>query len=112
MNWNGLLNLPRLQRGVGKLLGVMKKRPRHIKPYAAADGTPAAEIKDVNATADGRIVQVMTAATPHITRTAFRGCPSGETCDTQLEYGKTPSLATANTRREAATMAIAVFYGV
>ena len=94
---------------MGKLLGVRKKRPKQIKPYAAAEGTPAAEMSDVNATPEGKIVQVTSAETPQITRTALRGWPSGDTLETQLEYGRTPSLATAKISREAATMAIAVF---
>ena len=64
----------------------------------------------MKATGDGRMVQVMNAATPQMTRTALRGCPSGDTLETQLEYGRTPSRATAKTRRDAATIAIAVFY--
>lgn len=81
-----------------------------INPYAAAEGTPAAETRDVNATAEGSMVHVMIAATNHTTRTAFLGCPSADTRDTQPDAGRTPSRATANTRREAAVMAIAVFY--
>lgn len=84
--------------------------PRLIRPYAAAEGTPAADTKDVNATADGRMVHVIMAATPHTTRTAFLGCPSADTRDTHPERGSTPSRATAKTRREAAVIAIAVFY--
>jgi len=90
-------------------LGVRKTRPKHINPYAAAEGTPAAEMRDVNATPEGKIVQVMSAETPQITRTALRGWPSGDTLETHPEYGRTPSLATAKTSREAATIAIAVF---
>jgi hypothetical protein len=67
-------------------------------------------MSEVKATADGRIVHVTRAATPQTTITALRGCPSGETRDTQLEKGNTPSRATAKTRRDAATMAIAVFF--
>lgn len=81
-----------------------------MSPYAAAEGTPAAEMSDVNATLDGRIVHATIEATPQTTRTAFRGCPSGDTRETQLENGSTPSRATAKTRREAATIAIAVFW--
>jgi hypothetical protein len=109
MNWNGLLSFPKLHRGLGKLLGVRKTRPKQIKPYAAAEGTPAAEIREVNATPEGRIVQVIKAETPQMTRTALRGWPSDDTWEAQCEKGRTPSLAIANTRRDAATMAIAVF---
>jgi hypothetical protein len=80
-----------------------------MSPYAAAEGTPAAEMRDVKATADGRIVQVTSEANPQITITAFLGWPLGETRETQPENGRTPSRATAKTRREAATIAIAVF---
>jgi len=66
-------------------------------------------MREVKATPDGRIVQVTRAETPQITRTALRGWPSGDTSETQLENGRTPSLATAKTSREAATIAIAVF---
>jgi hypothetical protein len=109
MNWKGLLSLPRFHRGLGKLFGVRKNLPKQIKPYAAAEGTPAAEIREVKATPDGRIVQVTMLAMPQTTRTALRGWPSAETCETQPEKGRTPSRATAKTRREAATMAIIVF---
>jgi hypothetical protein len=67
-------------------------------------------MRDVNATADGRMVHDTRAATPQTTITALRGWPSAETWETQLEKGRTPSRATAKTRREAATMAIAVFF--
>jgi hypothetical protein len=66
----------------------------------------------VNATADGRIVQVIIAATPQTTRTAFLGWPSAETRDTQLDAGRTPSRATAKTSRDAAVIAMAVFYSI
>jgi hypothetical protein len=62
----------------------------------------------VKATLEGRIVQVIRAATPQTTMTAFRGWPPF-TRETQPEKGRTPSRATAKTRREAAMMAIAVF---
>ena len=109
MNWNGLLSFPKPHRGSGKLRGVRKKRPKQIIPYAAADGTPAAEMREVNATPEGRIVQVMEAEIPQMTRTALRGWPSDDTRENQFEKGGTPSLAIAKTRRDAATMAIAVF---
>ena len=91
------------------MVGVKKTRPKQISPYAAAEGTPAAEMREVKATLDGRMVQVTSAATPHTTATAFCGCPADETFDTHPEKGRTPSRATANTRRDAATIAIAVF---
>ena len=65
----------------------------------------------MNATPEGRMVQATRAATPPTTRTALWGCWEGETRETQLEKGRTPSRATAKTRREAATMAMAVFWG-
>ncbi len=86
-----------------------KTRPKQINPYAAAEVTPAAEMREVNATPDGRIVQVMRAETPQMTRTALRGCPSGDTLETQLQNWRNPSRVTAKISREAATMAIAVF---
>lgn len=51
----------------------MKTLPKQISAYAAAEGTPAAEIKEVNATGDGRMVHVMREETPQITKTALRG---------------------------------------
>lgn len=80
-----------------------------MSPYAAADGTPAAEISDVNATSEASIVQANMEATPQTTMTALSGWPADETLETQPENGRTPSRATAKTRREAATIAIAVF---
>ena len=94
---------------MGKFLGVKNKRPNEINPYAAADGTPAAETRDVKATEEGRIVHVIIEETTQTTMTAFRGCPS-TTRAVQLEKGKTPSRATAKTRRDAARIAMAVFY--
>lgn len=79
-----------------------------MSPYAAADGTPAADTREVKATDDGKMVQVIMDATTHTTMTALRGCPS-TTRETQGENGKTPSLATANTSLEAARTAMAVF---
>lgn len=90
-------------------MGVKNKRPNEINPYAAADGTPAAETRDVKATEEGRIVHVIIEETTHTTMTALRGCPS-TTRDVQLENGSTPSRATAKTRRDAARIAIAVFF--
>lgn len=110
MNWNGLLQRPKLHLGFGKRLGVARSRPRQISPYAAADGTPAAEINDVKAVLDGRMVQVTRAATAQTTMTALRGWPADETRETHPEKGRTPSRATAKTRRDDATMAIAVFW--
>lgn len=109
MNWNGLLHRPRLHRGFGNRFGVSTSRHRQMRPYAAAEGTPAAEMSDVKATMEGRMVQVTRAATAQTTTTALRGWPCSETRETQPEKGSTPSRATAKTRREAATMAMAVF---
>lgn len=53
----------------------------------------------------------MIAATTQTTMTALRGCPV-LTRETQPEKGRTPSRATAKTSRDAAVIAIAVFYGV
>lgn len=73
MNWKGRLSFPKLHRGLGKLSLVMNTLPTQIKPYAAAEGTPAAEMSEVNATAEGRMVQVTKAEIPQTTRTAFLG---------------------------------------
>ena len=80
-----------------------------MRPYAAALGTPAAETKDVKATFEARMVQLMIAPTSQTTMTAFLGWPAC-TFETQPENGSTPSRATAKTNRDAATIAIAVFY--
>lgn len=82
--------------------------PRQINPYAAALGTPAAETSEVKATLEARIVQVMIAATVQTTTTALRGWPEC-TRETHEEKGRTPSRATAKTRREAAVIATAEF---
>lgn len=82
---------------------------RQINPYAAALGTPAAETSEVKATLEASSVQVMMAATAQTTITALRGWPLC-TRETQDEKGRTPSRATAKTRREAAVIATAVFY--
>lgn len=55
------------------------------------------------------MVQVMMEATTQTTMTALRGWPSS-TLETQDDQGRTPSRATAKTRREAARTAMAVFY--
>lgn len=110
ITWKGLLSRPSDHFASSGSLGVNTSRPRLISPYAAADGTPAADTREVNATADGRMVQVIIAATIQTTRTAFCGWPSAETRDTQADAGRTPSRATANTSRDAAVMAMAVFY--
>jgi hypothetical protein len=75
MNWNGLLHRPKLHCGLGKRFGVQSRRPRQIRPYAAALGTPAAETREVKATLEGKMVQVTSAATPQTTMTALRGWP-------------------------------------
>jgi hypothetical protein len=71
--WNGLLKRPKLHFGVGNFFGVRNTLPRQMTPYAAAEGTPAADIRDVNATSDASMVHVMTDATPHTTVTALLG---------------------------------------
>lgn len=111
ITWNGLDHFPRLHAGLGNRFGVRKRRARQMRPYAAAEGTPAAETSEVKATSEGRMVQVINDATAQTTMTALRGWPLWTT-DTQEEKGRTPSRATAKTRRDAATMATAVFcYG-
>lgn len=101
--------MPKLHAGLGKRFGVHSSLDRQINPYAAALGTPAAETRDVNATLEASNVQVMMAATVQTTITALRGWPLC-TRETQVEKGRTPSRATAKTRREAAVIATAVFY--
>jgi hypothetical protein len=51
----GLLHFPRLHLALGKCFGVKKKRPKQ-SPKAAVEGTPAALIREVKATAEGKIV--------------------------------------------------------
>ena len=57
-------------------MGVRNSLPAQIRPYAAAEGTPAAETNDVKAADDGRIVHVTMEATTQTTITALRGWPS------------------------------------
>jgi len=45
-----------------------------------------------------------------MTVTAFLGCLEASTCPIHLDNGNTPSLATAKTRREAATIAMLVLW--
>ncbi|KAH0358221.1 amino acid transporter, partial [Aureobasidium melanogenum] len=90
MNWKGLLNFPRLHLGLGNVFGVSTSLARQIRPYAAAEGTPAAETRLVNAVLDGRIVQVIMAETTQTTITAFLGWPKyqsrcGENSDRSIE---------------------------
>jgi len=73
-------------------------------------GTPAADTREVKATGEGRIVQSKIAATVSMTVTALRGSLLPETWLIQPEKGSTPSLATAQMRRELATPATVVFY--
>ena len=80
-----------------------------MRAYAVMVGTPAADTRDVKATAEGRIVQRRNAATAQITLTALRGCPSLETREIHQDQGSTPSRAIANTNREAAITATEVF---
>ena len=82
---------------------------RAINPYAAIVGTPPAETRDVKATWEGKIVQRIVAPKMNMTVTALRGEPFGVTWLIQPEKGRTPSRATAKTRREAATIAMDVF---
>ena len=92
-----------------KWFGVIVRRSNAINPYAAIVGIPPAEIRDVNATWLGRIVQRRRAPNANMMVTAFRGWPSELTCPMKLENGRTPSRATAKMRREAATTAMLVF---
>lgn len=92
-----------------KLSGVIVNRKSAIKPYAAIVGTPPAETRDVNATWLGRMVHNMAALKMKITVTACFGCPASSTWPIQPDIGRTPSRATAKTKREEATIAILVF---
>lgn len=73
-------------------------------------GIPPADTREVNATWLGRIVQSMQAPKMYITVTAFLGCPVASTVPIHSDIGRTPSRATANIRREAATIATLVFW--
>ncbi len=86
------------------------RRSREIKPYAAVVGMAPAETSDVKATWLGKIVQSMTAPKRYMTVTAFRGWRELSTLPIHPDKGRTPSRATANTRREAATIATLVLY--
>lgn len=72
-------------------------------------GTPPADTREVNDTWLGRIVQSMQAPKMYMTVTAFLGCPDASTFPIHPDIGRTPSRATANMRRDAATMATLVF---
>ena len=72
-------------------------------------GTAAALTRDVKATGEGRIVQSRSAATISMTVIAFLGSFLSETVEIQPEKGRTPSRATAQMRRDAATPAIVAF---
>ena len=72
-------------------------------------GTAAALTRDVNATAEGRMVHSNKAEKPSMTVTALRGALLSETVEIQDEKGRTPSRATAQIRRELATPATVVF---
>ena len=93
-----------------KWFGVIVNRSNEIRQYDAIVGTPPAEMSDVNATWLGRIVQRMAAPKMNMTVTAFRGWPSELTLPIHLEKGRTPSRATAKMSRDAATIAILVFW--
>jgi hypothetical protein len=73
-------------------------------------GTPAALIRELKATGEGKMVQSKSDATTSITVVAFRGSFFSETCEIHPDHGKTPSLATAQISRELATPATVVFY--
>jgi len=72
-------------------------------------GTAAALTRDVKATGEGRIVQSRSAATTSMTVIAFVGSFWSDTSEIQPENGRTPSRATAQMRRDAATPATVVF---
>jgi hypothetical protein len=52
----------------------------------------------------------MAAAKIKMTVIALRGCPCASTCPIHPDKGSTPSRATANTKRDEATIATVVFY--
>jgi len=106
----GFLNFPNLNLVFLNEFGVRKSLKRAIKAYAAMVGTPPAETRDVNATWLGMITMSNVAPKTNMTVTALRGWPSGVTWPIHLEPGRTPSRATAKMRRDAATMAMLVFY--
>lgn len=108
----GLANLPNENLVLLNPFGVRVNLNNPIKPYAAMVGIPAALTRDVKATLEGRMTQRMAAPKMYMTVTALRGRPSGVTWPIQEERGRTPSRAMAKIRREAATTAILVFYGI
>lgn len=81
-----------------------------MSPYAAIVGTAPADTSEVNATWLGKIVHRRAAAKIKMTVTALRGCPCASTCPIHPDKGSTPSRATANTKRDEATIATVVFY--
>jgi hypothetical protein len=82
---------------------------QQMSAYAVIVGTPAALTSEVKATGEGRIVQSRSAAVASITVVAFFGSFLSETVEIQPENGRTPSRATAQIKREAATPATVVF---
>lgn len=68
-------------------------------------------MRDVKATEEGRIVQRRIEAMIPMKITAFLGCPFLSTLPIQLDPGRIPSRAIANTRRDAAVIARLVFWG-
>ena len=81
-----------------------------MRPYAAVVGMPPADVSDVKATVEGRIVQRSAAPKTNMTVTALRGWRCSSTCPIHREKGSTPSRATAKTSREAATTDTLVFW--
>ena len=73
-------------------------------------GAPLAEAREANPTWLGRIVHRMVAPKTNMTVTAFQGWPSLVTWPIYLDPGQTPSRATVNTRQEAATTVMLIFY--
>ena len=101
-------HLPKLHGERWNFLGVKNVRPNAMSAYAVIVGTPAAETREVKATGEGRIVHSSNAATVCMTMIAFVGSFFSDTFEIQPENGRTPSLATAQIRRELATPAIVV----
>lgn len=103
MNVNGRDHFPKLHLARLNFPAVRKHRPKQISAYAVMVGTAAALTSDVNATGEGKIVQSNTAATTSMIVIALRGSFLSETAEIHPEKGRTPSRATAQIRREAAT---------
>lgn len=75
-------------------------------------GTPEIEMSEVNATVEGKIVHKSNDPMTQMKMTALRGCPFLSTRPIHSLPGKIPSRAIAETRREAATTQMEMFYTV